>query len=153
MPTSVLPDILTDILEQEPIASEKIDYLEARAKLRLHNFILRQFAIAEDARLLDQAQIARRLGQTRSRISQLMGVPGNWTIESVTKLAAAIGGEIDFRWLPFPEPQTSDTSEETAVAMNNQIAKKQEPMVLEPPVGSGHTPPPQRDQPQARPPR
>jgi hypothetical protein len=111
MTISVMPDILTNILEKEPIASEKIAYLQARVKLRLHNFILKHFATAEDGRdRLDQAQIARRLGVSRARISQQLGVPGNWTIDSVTKLAAAIGGEIDFTWIPFPTERSKDTT-------------------------------------------
>lgn len=104
MTISVMPDILTEIVKEEPIAFEKIAYLQTRAKLRLHDLILRMFAVAEDTKRIDQATIARRLGQTRSRISQQLSVPGNWTIDSAAKLAAAIGGEIDFRWLPFPEP-------------------------------------------------
>jgi hypothetical protein len=105
MTTSALPDILTDIHAEEPIPADKIAYLVARAKLRLHDLILRRFAAKED-KGLDQATIARRLGMSRARISQQMGVPGNWTIESVTKLAAAIGGEIDFDWIPFPPSET-----------------------------------------------
>jgi plasmid maintenance system antidote protein VapI len=101
MPTSALPDILIDIHSEEPIPADKIAYLVARSKLRLHDFILRRFASAED-RGLDQVTVARRLGVSRARVSQQIGVPGNWTIESVTKLAAAIGGEIDFDWIPFP---------------------------------------------------
>ena len=45
--------------------------------------------------------MARRLGVTRAQISQQLGVPGNWTVASVTKLAAAMGGEIEFQWKPF----------------------------------------------------
>jgi DNA-binding phage protein len=101
MTTSALPDLLTDILEEEPIPKDKLTYLITRSQLRLHDFILRRFAIAED-KGLDQATIARRLGMSRARVSQQLGVPGNWTIESVTKLAAAMGGEIDYQWLPFP---------------------------------------------------
>jgi DNA-binding phage protein len=101
MTTSALPEILTDVLRKEPIPNETIAYLVARTKLRLHDFILRQLAIAEDSQKLDQATIARRLGVSRAQVSQSLGVPGNWTVASVTKLAAAIGGEIEFHWKPF----------------------------------------------------
>lgn len=104
MTTSILPDILTNILDEEPIAKSKIEYLVARTKLRLHDFILRRLAVAEDAQKLDQATIARRLGVSRAQISQQLGVPGNWTVASVTKLAASIGGEIEFQWKPFKTP-------------------------------------------------
>lgn len=106
MTTSALPDILTDVLDKQPIPADKIAYLVARSKLRLHNFILARLAAAEDASKLDQAKIARRLKVSRARISQQLGVPGNWTIESVTKLAAAIGGEIDYLWMPFQKLET-----------------------------------------------
>jgi len=101
---------LTDILDKEPIPADKIAYLVARSKLRLHNFILGRLAAAEDATKLDQATIARRLEVSRARISQQLGVPGNWTIESVTKLAAAIGGEIDYLWMPFEKLETKTGS-------------------------------------------
>ena len=102
MTTSALPDILTDAaFKKEPIAKDTIGYLVARAKLRLHDLILRRLAAAEDSQKLDQATIARRLGVSRAQISQSLGVPGNWTVASVTKLAAAIGGEIEFQWRPF----------------------------------------------------
>jgi transcriptional regulator with XRE-family HTH domain len=101
MTTLALPDILTDLLKKEPIPKDTIAYLVARTKLRLHDFILRRLAAAEDSQKLDQAKIARRLGVTRAQISQLLGVPGNWTVASVTKLAAAMGGEIEFQWKPF----------------------------------------------------
>ena len=101
MTTSALPDILTDVLKKEPIPKQTIAYLVARTKLRLHDFILRRLAAAEDSEKLDQATIARRLGVSRAQVSQLLGVPGNWTVASVTKLAAAMGGEIEFQWRPF----------------------------------------------------
>ena len=103
MTTSVLPDLLTDdVLKKEPIPKSTIEYLIARTKLRLHDFILRRLAAAEDSpEKLDQAKVARRLGVTRAQISQLLGVPGNWTVASATKLAAAMGGEIEFQWRPF----------------------------------------------------
>lgn len=115
MPTSAMRDILTDIYSEEPIPADKIAYLVARSKLRLHNFILRRFESAED-RGLDQATVARRLGVSRARVSQQIAVPGNWTIESVTKLAAAIGGEIDFDWIPFPPSETEMKPQAKTVA-------------------------------------
>lgn len=115
MPTSALPDILTDIYSEQPIPADKIAYLVARAKLRLHNLILRRFAAAED-KGLDQVTIARRLGVSRARVSQQIAVPGNWTIESVTKLAAAIGGEIDFDWISFPPCETEMKPQAKTVA-------------------------------------
>lgn len=145
MTTSAMPDILTDIVDEKPIAREKIEYLIARAQLRLHDLILRKFAAAADGPAqLDQKDIADKLGVSKARISQQLGVPGNWTIESVTKLAAAIGGEINYTWMPFPKPQTSDMSDETAAAMAQEIIKKQKA----PPIGSTPwNPPPQTKKP------
>jgi hypothetical protein len=122
MTISALPDILTDILKEEPIPKDKVEYLIARAKLRLHDFILRRLAAAEDAQKLDQATIARRLGVTRAQVCQQLGVPGNWTVASATKLAAAIGGEIDFQWKPFRTPP-SERSQSLHVLSADKIAK------------------------------
>jgi len=133
MPTSALPDILTDILGEEPIPADKIAYLVARAKLRLHDFILRRFEAAED-RGLDQATIARRLGMTRARVSQLIGVPGNWTIESATKLAAAIGGEIDYDWMPFPPSEGQIKVQAKSIAVPPAEEPSQRFRVIPPPI-------------------
>jgi hypothetical protein len=128
MTISALPDILTNIFDEEPIPTDKIEYLVARSKLRLHDFILGRFEIAED-KGLDQATIARRLGVTRARVSQQIGVPGNWTIESVTKLAAAMGGEIDYHWMPFPPSER----EMKPQAMRNSSPPDQRPQSFEAP--------------------
>jgi DNA-binding transcriptional regulator YdaS (Cro superfamily) len=125
MTISVMPEILTNILGEGRIAPEKLAYLEARAKLRLHDLILRRFQIAEDSPdRLDQAKIARRLGVSRARVSQQLAVPGNWTVASVTKLAAAMGGEIDFTWLAFPVPESTDTETGFASKVTGQEQQK-----------------------------
>jgi hypothetical protein len=102
MTTSVMPSPLIDIFNSEPISESKMAYLEARALLRLHDFILRSFEMEKDKEGLDQATVARRLGMDRGQLSRMLGVSGNWTIKSTTRLAAAIGGEVDFIWLPLP---------------------------------------------------
>jgi hypothetical protein len=127
MNTLAMPDLLTDILEQEPIPPEKIAYLEARTRLRLHDFILRRLKAAEDGPdKLDRAKIARRLKLSRARVSQQLGVPGNSTVDSATRLAAAMGGEIDFRWIPFPRVQsTSVGNAETVASMTESAQHRQ----------------------------
>jgi hypothetical protein len=139
MATLVMPDILTDILDEEPIPFEKIAYIQTRAKLRLHDLILRKFETKKDK--MHQATIARRLGQTRSRISQQLGVPGNWTIDSATKLAAAIGGEIYFEWRDFPIDPSKPMNDLMAFASKkkSQPSGKNEPPT-QPKTGQ---PPPQ----------
>ncbi len=124
MATLAMPDILTDILEEEPIPLEKIAYVQTRAKLRLHDLILRRFEAKSDGeKKIDQATIARRLGQTRARISQQLGVPGNWTIDSATKLAAAIGGEIDFVWRDFPIDPSKAVNDLMALAQKEKAQR------------------------------
>jgi len=138
---------LTDIFKVEPIPEAKMMYLEARSLLRLHDFILRHFEMEQD-KGLDQATIVRRLGMDRGQLSRMLGVSGNWTIKSVTRLAAAIGGEIDYVWLPFPKLQKTDPSEETVAAMNKDITKKRRAPIAPPPQRNK---PPQRNQPQPGP--
>ena len=120
MSTSALPDILTDVLKKEPIPKETIAYLVARTKLRLHDFILRRLAAGEDSQKLNQAKVARRLGVSRAQVSQSLGVPGNWTVASVTKLAAAMGGEIEFQWRPFQlSPEERSVASPSAPSKEN----------------------------------
>src|ERR1700685_1350690 len=118
-----MPNILTEILDEEPIPLEKIAYIQTRAKLRLHDLILRKFETKKDK--MHQATIARRLGQTRSRISQQLSVPGNWTIDSATKLAAAIGGEIYFEWRDFPIDPSKEISDLMAFAQKNTTKRSE----------------------------
>ena len=139
MTTSVMPSPLTDIFDTEPILEPKMAYLEARALLRLHDFILRYFEMEKD-KGLDQATVARRLGMDRGQLSRMLGVSGNWTIKSATRLAAAIGGEVDFTWVPLPraeEPRADETVDQiakTIAAVTAESSNKQK-------EGSGEKPP------------
>jgi plasmid maintenance system antidote protein VapI len=135
MTTSVMPSPLTDIFDTEPILEPKMAYLEARALLRLHDFILRYFEMEKD-KGLDQATVARRLGMDRGQLSRMLGVSGNWTIKSATRLAAAIGGEVDFTWVPLPqaeEPRADETIAKTIAAVTASRNKQRERSGEKPP--------------------
>jgi DNA-binding phage protein len=122
--TSQMRSLLTEIATDEPISAPKARYLAVRTQLRLHDFLLRRFEIEKD-KGLDQATIARRLGTSQALISRTLGVPGNWTIRTVAKIAAALGGEIDFTWQSFPKAESSEASEKTIAALSEQIVQRQ----------------------------
>lgn len=96
-----------------------LDYVAARTRNRIYDFVLEKFLSAEDAGLT-QSELAHRLGKTPKQIKYILGAPGNWTIETISALLAGIAGEelvisarkIDMEKLlePFPPENTDHRS-------------------------------------------
>jgi len=87
--TSVLEEIKGD----SPFSKETQAYLGERLRNNYYDFILTKFVEAQEKEGLTQAQIARRLNLGPDRVSKLLGAPGNWTIDTIAGLLAAISRE------------------------------------------------------------
>jgi hypothetical protein len=75
-----------------PIPEATRTYFQARLKTRLFNFILKRF-VAERARGLTKAMLARRIGKSPEVINRLLGAPSNLTLETVSDLLLGIAAE------------------------------------------------------------
>jgi transcriptional regulator with XRE-family HTH domain len=84
--------VLDEIEGDAPFSKETLAYLGERLRNNYYDFILTKFAEAQE-KGLTQAQIARRLNIGPDRVSKLLGAPGNWTIDTIAGLLAAISRE------------------------------------------------------------
>jgi hypothetical protein len=88
-PTSFLSEVAAG---DHAISQNTLAYLQARAKSRLYDYILRKFAEQEEHGLT-RAQLARRIGKSPEVVTRLLGAPGNWTIDTVSDLLVGISSE------------------------------------------------------------
>jgi hypothetical protein len=84
---------LSEMTGNETISPGTLAYIEARAKNRLYDYVLRKFLDREEKDGFTKAELARRIGRRPEIITRWLGAPGNWTIETVSLLLAGISGE------------------------------------------------------------
>ncbi len=84
---------LCEINGPEPISEGTQAYLEARAKNRFYDYVLKKFLERERLDGFSRADLARKIGRRPEIITRLLGAPGNWTIETGCILLAGICGE------------------------------------------------------------
>lgn len=76
-------------------------YFEQRQRNRLYETVIQA---VEDAARLDgvrRKDIAEAVGSSPSQISRWLSGPSNWTIDNVTDVLWAIGGELDYNFFRF----------------------------------------------------
>lgn len=78
--------------EAEQIPEEKLAYFRARLKNRFFDFVLREISAQQKQgkRESTRAAVAKRLGKRPEQITRWLGVPGNWTLDTVSDLFLAI---------------------------------------------------------------
>ena len=76
----------------DPIPHGTLAYLRERTRNQLFELVIAKFIEAQ-AKGLTKARLARRIHRSRQRINDLLGAPGNWTIDTVSDLLAGIAGE------------------------------------------------------------
>jgi hypothetical protein len=90
------------ILQRMPIKAEiegsgrlspgTMGYLCALTREAYFDYVHQKLAEAE-AKGATRASIAARMGKSPSRLSKILGAPGNWTLDTITELLAAIAKE------------------------------------------------------------
>lgn len=77
---------------QDPLPKGMLAYLSSRARGRWFDYVHMKLGEAE-AQGLTRKELANRIGKTPSRLSRILGNPGNWTIDTVSELLIGICGE------------------------------------------------------------
>lgn len=80
--------LLSD-LSQTPIPAGTQAYVTQRAKNAFYDYVLERFLVSG----ISRSDLARRLGKEPARVTRLLSNPGNWTIETISELLAAISAE------------------------------------------------------------
>jgi hypothetical protein len=89
-PTAFLSEIDSEFDE---IPLEKRIYLQERLRHRLYDLIVGEFVKHQSANPhFTQVALARRIGRRPDVINRWLSSPGNWTLDTVTNLLAAISG-------------------------------------------------------------
>jgi len=97
-PTSVITSqtpFLTEIAAGHlgpPIPIGKRSYFQERLRIRVFNFLLEKF-IAAQAKGLNKALLAKRIGKTPDVVNRWLGQPSNLTIDTISDLLLGIAAE------------------------------------------------------------
>jgi hypothetical protein len=81
------------VTNNDVISPGTLAYIEARAKNRFYDYVLRKFLEREERDGFTKADLARRIGRRPEVITRWLGAPGNWTIETAAVLLAGICAE------------------------------------------------------------
>ncbi len=89
MTISATTSLRSEIEGDEPLSAGVLGYLCARNRDAHFDFIHRKLADAE-SRGVKRSEIASRIGKSPTRLSHLLGAPGNWTLDTIAELLVAI---------------------------------------------------------------
>lgn len=106
----------------EQILSRTDSGRKAMASARLRREVL----VALDAALKDsglsQSALAKRMGKTRSAVSQVFGGDGNIRVETLAEYLFAMGKELELEALPIGEPDARVETAAYAAAAERAVA-------------------------------
>jgi len=78
-------------LEDAQLGADILGYFDAASRDEAHDLILSLFTMLSKDRGITRAFLARRTGKSPEQITRLLSAPGNWTLETFTHLALAMG--------------------------------------------------------------
>lgn len=97
-------------MTDKPISKSKRAYARTEARLAIIGAVTKLYEELVASGKINQSRIAERLGVSRSRISRLLSGPGNWTIDTVGDLLAAMDSKItDVHVRPLAEIAVPNT--------------------------------------------
>lgn len=89
MTISAKISLKSEIEGDGPLSAGTLGYLCARNRDAYFDFIHQKLAEAE-SRGVKRSDIAARIGKSPTRLSHLLGAPGNWTLDTIAELLVAI---------------------------------------------------------------
>ena len=98
---------MNDTTEYVSLEEEFIDDPQY-AFFRASDRFVARIAIAMDEQGVSQAELARRLGVSRQHISAFMTDPGNPTLQTIVRMAHALGLTVNIELEPAPAAQAED---------------------------------------------
>jgi hypothetical protein len=114
--TTSQTSMLSEVLHAEKISDETFAYFEERLQNELHNVILEKFIQLEEAGTMNRAALARRVGRPPEMITRWLGIGGNWTVRTISRLVTAMRGQLRIEFLPLREASSvRPTEEDTAL--------------------------------------
>jgi hypothetical protein len=83
---------LSERLSESPMSSGTLAYFRERFRIRMHEFLLREFRRAEEAGLT-RTQLATKLGKRPELITRVLAGPSNLTLDRISDFLVGLGGE------------------------------------------------------------
>jgi hypothetical protein len=123
MTTSQKMSFLSEIIEGKKIPLRTLAYFRERLRNRLYSMVVKEFLKQSETHKLNKAEIARRIGRKPEQITRWLGLPSNWTLDTVSDLMLAMGAEPDFSiaLLAHKIALTEADSEESGLASSKTI--------------------------------
>jgi DNA-binding phage protein len=101
--------LLTDaIFSDEPLTAFQQAYFDERYRNRLHAEVLRLFENEAKRNGLTKANLARRLNKRPEQLTRWLSAPGNWTLETVSRLMLAMHHEPAVGAIDLTNPSRSN---------------------------------------------
>lgn len=104
----------------ERVPPETFAYLRARAKRHAYELVIKELRASG----ISRAELARRLGKDPSRVSKMLGGPGNWTIATESDLLFAISGAVPTFGIERPLDRPARNYGGAAAALAYQAQKR-----------------------------
>ncbi|MER2519718.1 MAG: hypothetical protein ABTQ34_03400 [Bdellovibrionales bacterium] len=131
---------LMDMAKTNQLSASTLAYLAERQRNNLYHKIMSEFQKRKETEGLTKAQVAKRMNKTPDIVSRLLGAPGNWTLDTVSHLVAAIGcAELTFEFSSLLDraPRNFREPEWMAGTASEVRATGDSPVFLS---ASGHSP-------------
>jgi hypothetical protein len=90
MPTSPM-SILSEIEHGNPISLKTRAFYRRRFQNLFHRLVVRAFRETG----LNQKQLADRIDSQTSQVNRWLGIPGNWTLNTISDLLLGMGVDLD----------------------------------------------------------
>jgi hypothetical protein len=150
-------EFLAPILSAEPIPEETLVYFRTRLRLRLQEFILREFTrkqarAREEGGQFTRADLARRIHRRPELVTRWLGGACNLTADTVSDLLLGMAAEPDFAAayladVIVEEPATRTTTRADVIPITSR-PKRQSQATGQPALTNMPLPEPQRARPQ-----
>jgi DNA-binding phage protein len=109
--------ILSEVVQAERISEGTFAYFQERLQNELHNVILEEFSRLENTGEMTRAKLARRIGRAPEQVTRWLGVGGNWTVDTISRLVTAMRGQLRIEFLPLREASSVRPTEEDSALL------------------------------------
>ena len=94
MPTSQML-ILSEIEKGRPISARTRAYYRRRLQNRIHRLVSQAFKQQQRSTKLTQKELAARIGSDKAQLNRWLGIPGNWTLNTISDLLLGMAVDLD----------------------------------------------------------
>jgi hypothetical protein len=87
--------ILSEIERGRPISARTRAYYRRRLQNRFHRLVSQAFKKQQRATNLTQKELAARIGSDKAQLNRWLGIPGNWTLNTISDLLLGMAVDLD----------------------------------------------------------